>query len=235
MNRPALLLLHGALGARDQCAALAPLLAHTFDVHTVEFEGHGATPLRNRPFSMEGFAENVRDYLQQHAIARAYFFGYSMGGYVACALARTHPELVAGIATLGTKFYWDPETAARETARMDPQKIAAKVPHFARALAARHPAAGWEAVLARTRDLLLGLGEQGGLRPADVAGLAPRVRIGLGDRDTTVTLVESVEIYRALPRGELEVHPATPHEFERVSPARLAASLTEFFVDRPLK
>jgi pimeloyl-ACP methyl ester carboxylesterase len=229
MTRPPLILLHGALGARDQFAALAPLLADTFDVHTVEFEGHGTTPLRDRPFSMEGFAENVRDYLQQHAIPRAYFFGYSMGGYVAVTLARSHPDLMAGIATLGTKFHWDPAVAARETGRMDPLKIAAKVPHFAAALAARHPAAGWEAVLIRTRDLLLSLGDQGGLRPADVAALAPRVRIGIGDRDTTVTLTESVEIYRALPHGELEVYPGTPHEFERVSPARLAASLTEFF------
>lgn len=229
MNRPTLLLLHGALGAGDQFAALAPLLADRFDVHSLEFEGHGTTPLRDRPFSMEGFAENVREYLQQHAIPQAYFFGYSMGGYVAVTLACGHPDLVAGIATLGTKFYWDPETAARETGRMDPQKIVAKVPHFAAALAARHPAAGWEAVLAHTRDLLRGLGERGGLRPADVAGLAPRVRIGIGDRDTTVTLAESVEIYQALPHGELEVHPATPHEFERVAPARIAASLTEFF------
>ena len=63
---------------------------------------------------------------------------------MACILARTHPNLVTGIATLGTKFYWDPEVAARETGRLDPQKIAAKVPHFARTLAARHPAAGWE-------------------------------------------------------------------------------------------
>jgi len=33
---------------------------------------------------------------------------------------------------------------------------------------------------------------------------------------------------RALPRGELEVLPATPHPFERVPLARLAWSIGEF-------
>ncbi|HMA36487.1 MAG TPA: alpha/beta fold hydrolase [Chloroflexia bacterium] len=229
MTKPMLVLLHGALGAADQFTALVPLLEGQLDVHCLDFAGHGATPLRVPAFSMEHFAENVRDYLRQHGIARAHLFGYSMGGYVACVLARTDPALVTSLATLGTKFYWDPAGAAREIARLDPQKIAAKVPHFAHALAARHSAAGWEAVLGHTADLLHALGQSGGLRPADVAGLETRVRICLGDRDTTTTLAESQAIYQALPHGELEVLPATPHELERVALARLAYSLIEFF------
>jgi hypothetical protein len=34
---------------------------------------------------------------------------------------------------------------------------------------------------------------------------------------------------RALPNGELEVYPRTPHPFEKVSVDRLARSLIEFF------
>ena len=229
MAKPALLLLHGALGASDQFAPLVPLLSDRFDLHRFDFEGHGAAPLHAPAFSVEGFVENVRAYMQQQGLARAALFGYSMGGYVAAAVALAHPDAVAGIATLGTKFYWDADVAAREVARLDPQKIAAKVPHFARALAARHTASGWEAVLGHTRDLLWSLAQRGGLRTADLAGLTAPVRICVGDRDPTVSLTECAEIYRALPHGELEVLPATPHEFERVAPARLAATLTEFF------
>jgi pimeloyl-ACP methyl ester carboxylesterase len=67
------------------------------------------------------------------------------------------------------------------------------------------------------------------LHPADVAELQQRVRIGIGDRDSTVTLAESVEMAQALPHGELEVLPGTPHPFERVPLPRLAYTLTEFF------
>jgi pimeloyl-ACP methyl ester carboxylesterase len=136
---------------------------------------------------------------------------------------------VESIATLGTKFYWDADIAARETALLDTQKIAAKVPHFARALAERHTAAGWEQVLDNTRELLRSLGQTGGLRPHDVAGIEQRIRVMIGDRDTTVTLAESLDIYKALPRGELEVLPATPHQFEKVPLERLAYTLTQFF------
>jgi pimeloyl-ACP methyl ester carboxylesterase len=229
MERAKLLLLHGALGAKDQFAALVPILAERYEVHTLDFEGHGEAPLGERPFRIEHFAENVLDYVEEHSIKSAHFFGYSMGGYVACTLAKSHPTLVLSVATLGTKYFWDPETAARELGFLDVEKISAKVPHFARALAGRHTAIGWEGVVSRTRDLLWTLGEQGGLRPDDVSELEQRVRIIVGDRDSTVGVAECAEMYRALPRGELEVLPGTRHEIDRVSPERLAYSLMEFF------
>ena len=76
--------------------------------------------------------------------------------------------------------------------------------------------------------IMMGTGT-GGLTAAELAPLEQPVRILIGDRDTTVTLSESVERYRALPHAELEVIPGTPHPLEKVSPARLAQALIEFF------
>jgi pimeloyl-ACP methyl ester carboxylesterase len=224
-----LLLLHGALGSGAQLRPLAGLLEGSFDVHLLDFEGHGAAPLRDRPFRIEHFAENVRDYLDERGIERAGFFGYSMGGYVACTLALSQPEVVEKVATLGTKFYWDEATAERECGFLDPRKIEARVPHFARALAERHSAAGWVEVLARTADLLRDLAKRGGFKPEAASRIGQPVRVMLGDRDSTVTLDETAAIYHALAKGELEVLPATRHEIERVSPERLAYTLREFF------
>jgi pimeloyl-ACP methyl ester carboxylesterase len=213
----------------DQFAALVPLLSERYELHTLDFEGHGNAPAGERPFRIEYIAENVLAYVEAHSIESAHIFGYSMGGYVACTLAMSHTKLVLSVATLGTKFFWDPETAARGVGFLDVEKIRAKVPHFARALAERHSAVGWENVVRRTSDLLRTLGEQGGLRPNQVAGLEQRVRIMVGDRDTTVGIAECAEMYRAFPRGELEVLPGTRHEIDRVSPERLVYSLMEFF------
>src|SRR5207248_7018498 len=96
------------------------------------------------------------------------------------------------------------------------------------ALAERHPD-GWKAVVSRTAEMLTALGETGGFSPASIANIQQQVRIIVGDRDTTVSVAECHEMYRALPNGELEVLPATPHQIEKVSPTRLAASLFEFF------
>jgi len=229
MSKPYLLLLHGALGAKEQFAPLIPLLEDRYNLHTLNFEGHGSAAMKDRPFRMEHFGENVRHYLAEQGIERTHIFGYSMGGYVACTLAVSHPGLMQSIATLGTKYHWDPQTAEREVGFLDPEKIRAKVPRFADALAERHSASGWESVLRQTADLLRSLGETGGLRADTLGRINCRVRIMVGDRDSTVGVPEAHEVYRALPQGELEVMPGTRHELERVEMGSLMASLTDFF------
>lgn len=230
MSKPDLLLLHGALGSLEQFAPLLPLLEDAYNLHMLSFEGHGSSPMKTRPFRIEHFAENVRDYLAEHQIERTHIFGYSMGGFVACSLAVSHTGLVQSISTLGTKFHWDPQAAEREVAFLDPEKIRAKVPRFADALAERHSASGWESVLRETAGLLRALGETGGLRADTLSRTTCRVRVIVGDRDSTVGVLEAHEVYRAIPQGELEVLPGTRHELERVDLGRLAASLRGFFV-----
>lgn len=228
MPKPTLLLLHGALGASDLFAPLLPLLDDRYRVHTLDFEGHGRNAPPTRPVCIEHFVENVVGCMSRLDVERAHVFGYSMGGFVACAAARAHPQRIRSIATLGTIFRWNREVAAREAAFLDPQAIAAKVPRFARALAERHTEAGWERLVHGTRDMLWALAEQGGMTPGELQALPHRVRIMVGDRDPSIDLANSHEIARALPRGELEVLPGTPHPFEKVPLDRLAFSLSEF-------
>lgn len=200
--------------------------------HLLDFEGHGAAGARGRAFRIEHFAENAAAYVEREAAALGgpvRIFGYSMGGYVALHLAAARPALVERVMTLGTKFQWTPEIAARETGMLDPARIREKVPHFARALAERHTAEGWETVLDRTAEMMRSLGEHAPLGAAELGSVGQRVRIAVGDRDATVTLEESAGAYRALPNAELEVLPATPHPLEKVSAIRLVRSLGEFF------
>ena len=224
-----LVLLHGALGDATQLAPLATRLGEGRRVVVIELEGHGATPLRDRPLRIESFADDVIAHLDRQGIARAHVFGYSMGGYVALYLAATSSARIARVATLATKLAWTPEVAARESALLDPVAIRAKVPKFAAALEARHTGAGWEALLAHTGELLHELGARPRVTDELLASVTQPVRIGVGDRDATVTIEECIAAVRRLASGELEVHPRTPHPFEKVSLDRLARSLEEFF------
>lgn len=224
-----LVLLHGALGDAGQLAPLATRLGDGRRVVVIELEGHGATPLRDRPLRIESFADDVIAHLDRQGIGRADIFGYSMGGYVALYLAATSSARIARVATLATKLAWTPEVAARESAMLDPVAIRAKVPRFAAALEARHTGAGWEALLAHTAELLHELGARPRVSEALLASVTQPVRIGVGDRDATVTIEECAAAVRQLAIGELEVHPRTPHAFEKVSLDRLARSLEEFF------
>lgn len=209
---------------------VADALRPHFTVHQLNFEGHAGAPSRGRPFRVKHFVENVLDFMRQERIERANVFGYSMGGYVALSLALSHPERVDRIATLGTKFRWDPATATRESARLDPAAIRTKVPRFADALAARHEAAGgWEAVLARTADFLRDLGEHPVLRDENLTRIPHPVRVIVGDRDNTVSVEESEGVAALLSSGSVVTLEDTPHPIEQVPVEVLAATLREFF------
>ena len=177
---------------------------------------------------MAHFVENVCDVMDRSAIDRASLFGYSMGGYVALCLAASRPDRVERIMTLGTRFRWTPEGAAREGAMLDPRRMEEKVPQFAALLRARHVGAGWEDVLDRTREMMAALGAGPELTDATLGSIDIPARIAVGDRDGTVSVEESAEIARVLPRGELEVLLNTPHPFEKIDAARLAESIAAF-------
>ena len=54
-----LILLHGAIGAKDQLQVLADELSNEFIVHNLGFIGHGGEPLPREAFSIELFANVI--------------------------------------------------------------------------------------------------------------------------------------------------------------------------------
>jgi pimeloyl-ACP methyl ester carboxylesterase len=113
-----LLLLHGAIGSKNQLQGLAGSLAGAFHLYSIDFSGHGGQEIE-REFSIEYFADQIRQWLRENAINKINIFGYSMGGYVAMYLAAHHPELVDGIITLATKYEWTEEISAKEASMLN--------------------------------------------------------------------------------------------------------------------
>ena len=216
-----LILLHGALGSRTQLTGLAEQLVPHYDLHALDFPGHGGTSA-TEAFSIPYFARYVQQYCSEKGLDRFTLFGYSMGGYVALYLARQQPHLVVRVITLATKFHWDEATAAREVKMLQPMVIEQKVPQFAKALRERHAPADWTEVLHQTAALLQGLGQQNALTLEDYQSITCPTLLMLGDRDKMVTLEETVAFYRQLPKGQLAVLPNTPHPLEAVAVDRLA-------------
>ena len=84
-------------------------------------------------------------------------------------------------------------------------------------------------MLARTADLMRGLGAEPLVDAAGLARITARIRLMVGDRDLVVTVDETVRGARALASGELAVLPGTPHPLEQVYVPLLAALLVDFF------
>lgn len=226
-----LLLLHGALGSKDQFDSLTPKLEEHFEIHTLNFEGHGQAGPTDSAFRIEYFSENVLGYLDEHDIREINIFGYSMGGYVALNLAKEQPESIHKIAILGTILQWNEEIAELESRHLYPEKIKEKVPLFADQLKERH-LYGWEKVVDKTRELVQKLGEIPVIEKDDWQAIKHNIRLHVGDRDTTAGLDKTIEIYRKMDYADLAVLPKTGHPLSEVNQPVLIASLVDFFKEK---
>ena len=230
MTEP-ILLLHGALGSATQFSALKEKLEKGgAQVYTFNFSGHGGLPSSARGFGIEVFAEEVLNFLDSHSLQRVQIFGYSMGGYVALWLAHHYPEKVSSIATLGTKFDWTVGAAEKEVKKLNPEKIAEKVPAFAKVLEQRHHPEDWRMLMNKTANMMIDLGINPLLVPAILKDLKTKTLICLGDTDDMVDRLYSEEVARLLPNANFKILPSTPHLIERTDLTLLTNILTTFFV-----
>ncbi|GAA4309975.1 alpha/beta hydrolase [Nibribacter koreensis] len=225
-----LLLLHGALGAENQFEPLLSLLPDTVPVHSLNLPGHGGAPFSDEaPFTMEAFADQLLQWLQEKNLGPVNVFGYSMGGYVTLEAARQQPQHFGQIFTLATKFAWSPAGAQHEIAKLQPDVVQAKVPQFAEVLRQRHAPQDWRELMRQTAHMMQQLGAQPLLTPETLAQVQVPVRVAVGDRDQMVTLEETVNAYRNLPTAQLQILPNTKHPLEQIHWPLLTQALTHYF------
>ena len=224
------LLLHGALGSAAQFNALRRLFPAEARVYALNFPGHGPqTP--QTPFSMQLFSESILNFMDENNLPVANIFGYSMGGYVALHLAAGHPERVGQVVTLGTKLDWTPEVAAGMNRMFDPEKIEAKVPKFAEALAASH--ADWKSLCRYTAAFLEDLGNGKGIQEVSFVRIACPVTIGWGTEDNVVTAAESRHVAGLVPNGKFVELEGARHQIELVDVNLLHKFLIMLPIFRP--
>lgn len=224
-----LLILHGALGSAEQMQPLAKLMEEKYNVHVLDFEGHGYRPVPAVGYSIQHFATNVLQWMKDNEIKKINILGYSMGGYVGMYLARYHPERVQKLVAFATKWQWTPKTSEKEIAMLNPDTIMQKIPHFATILQQRHKATDWKLMLQLTANMMMVLGNKPALSGKDIATISTEVLLGLGDKDSMVTLEETVKVYRKLQNAQFAVLPNCPHPIEKI-PLQSLKQLVENFI-----
>jgi len=222
-----LLLLHGALGSKNQFDELKEILQKNFEVFAMNFEGHGGLPVENK-FSIDLFSNNVLAFLKENNLEKIDVFGYSMGGYVAMNLAVNHPTLISKIITLGTKFNWTSEGVEKEVQLLNPGIIEVKVPKFAHQLAEIHSDDNWKIVMQRTADMMYGLGNGKKIQLHQLEKVKQDVLITVGGKDVMVTIEESESVAEVLVNGELLVIDEFQHPIEKVDKQKLASIIYNF-------
>ena len=89
-----LILLHGNGEDRSYFVHQIPAFSQHFCVIAVDTRGHGQSPRGGAPFTLEQFALDLRDFMDEHEIQRAHILGFSDGANIAMLFAMRFPQRV---------------------------------------------------------------------------------------------------------------------------------------------
>jgi len=222
-----LLLLHGAIGAESQFAALKTYLPE-FELYSFNFSGHGGKSFSNS-FSIEGFADELKEYVIMNNLQGIDVFGYSMGGYVALYLTTKHPNLINSIFTLGTMLNFDRIIIHNVTNKLDPDLIISKVPKFAEILKKRHHPNEWKELLFKTNIMMNNLSQNIPISENSFKSLENKIMFAIGDRDDTADVLSTINTFRIVRNSQLLIIPNCQHPIEKIDKERLSYEISIFF------
>ena len=112
-----IVLLHGFPLDKRMWQQQAEDLSAEHRVIAPDLRGHGESQVTPGPYTMELLADDLNAFLDALGLGQVVLGGFSMGGYVAFAFYRKHPEKVASLLLLDTRPQPDSEDAkgGRET------------------------------------------------------------------------------------------------------------------------
>src|SRR6185437_5558270 len=238
MPMPTLVLLHAFPLDREMWRPQMAGLCGAANVVTLDLPGFGAAPV-DEHFNVDSAADRVAAATTGPIVLG----GLSMGGYVALAFARRHPDRLAGLVLADTRA--DPDDVASRTNRdrmidlvreFGPAKVyEAMIPKLVAAetldgrpeviaelkrIARRQSAAGMIGGLKALRD-----------RPDATPGLAKiavPTLILVGEHDSLTPPIMAEGMARLIPRSRLVVIPGAGHLSNLENPAAFNAAIAEF-------
>ncbi len=167
---PAVVLIHGFPYNKSMWDDQVAALSATHRVITYDLRGHGESGATSGPYTMEMLADDLHDLIESLSLGEVALGGFSMGGYVALAFARAHPEHLARLMLLDTRHLPDSEQAKEGRENLAKQVEENGVGGVAEALPARMlteaTVTGRPAVAAKASDMIRAASAEG------VAGVA---------------------------------------------------------------
>lgn len=217
---PALLLVHGGPSDSRRFETLAPVLAKTFTVITVDCRGRGRSTDLDEPYTYAAMADDLISVLDGLKVPKVHVVGWSDGGILGLELAMRYGDRVDRIIAFGANFRAEGvEDKAREWARTLPDswkddgsyaKVAPKPEH-------------WPVMLGRLKQLW----ETHQYTAEQLRAVHAPTLIAAGDHDT-INLDHTIALYRALPNAELLIMPGAGHSLRDQDAVIVTQAIAKF-------
>jgi pimeloyl-ACP methyl ester carboxylesterase len=99
-----LVLLHGNGGDHTYFKHQMDAFAQHYRVIAVDTRGHGESPRGEAPFTLEQFAEDLKEFLDEMGISKCHLLGFSDGGNIALIFALKYPQYLEKLVLNGANL-----------------------------------------------------------------------------------------------------------------------------------
>jgi 3-oxoadipate enol-lactonase len=244
-GEPVLLLVHGFPLSARMWEPQIVAFSDRYRIVAPDLSGFGDSevPPERSAYSIDAYADQVAGLAGGLGLDRVVLIGLSMGGYIALAVARRHPQILAGLVLADTRAEADsPEVKTRRSdqqvflgARKD---VAPLVDGLLDTLLSQRPAAGQE-VAERAGALMHAADANGWIgaleamkqRPdatSGLAGIAVPTLVVVGEDDSITPPAAAEALAEGIPGARLILVPAAGHLANLENPEAFNQALGDF-------
>jgi esterase/lipase len=222
-SKKTIIFLHGAIGCAEDLTPLMGLLKESgYELHSLNFSGHGKSKTQPSEFRIDFFAQELENYILSKNLIDPIVFGYSMGGYVALYhKANFENSRISLIISYGTKFNWTEQVVSKEIQMLDPIHLSEKFPNFVTTLTSKH-GENWKNLLRSTAHMIQNLEKLDGLTREDLSDVNIPVVLILGDQDRMVTSEETHLTGSWLHNSQVKTVSHSKHDLDRANIKEIA-------------
>lgn len=188
-----LVLLHGNGEDGSYFAHQMDYFSQQYRVIAIDTRGHGKSPRGSAPFTLEQFAEDVRETLDSMGISRMILLGFSDGANIALLFALRYPDYVEALILNGGNL--DPKGVKRQV------QLPICLGYALVSLCAR-----FDRKAVPKKELLGLMVTQPHIDPADLSAICCPTLVIAGDRDL-IKETHTRQIHAAIPNAALAIVP----------------------------
>jgi pimeloyl-ACP methyl ester carboxylesterase len=224
-NGEAVLLLHGGLSDTDSFAdVMVEPLQDSFHLFAYDRAGHGRSADQPGSFYFNFQRDEAISFITEVIKQPVHLVGYSDGANIALMVAITRPDLVKSIVSIAANFSPD---GIVDLPEFDPAGISDE---YRAEYAEMSPDAPETLVVKITKMLEIWKVEPN-IDLADIAQINLPTLVMAGD-DDVVKHSHSIELFEALPLGQLAIVPGTSHGLVKEKPEIVTLLIKSFLSDQ---
>ena len=207
-----LILLHGNGGSSKYFKKQIDYFSGDYRVIAIDTRGHGKSPRGEKPFTIEQFAQDLKDFMTEKKIGKAKLLGFSDGGNIALSFALKYQQMIDQMVVCGANIF--PE--GLKSSALLPRAAAYSIHKFF-------------SINGKRTELLDLVINQPKIKPSDLKQIEIPVLVIAGTADM-VREEHTKLIYESLPHSKL-VFIEGGHLLPNMRPKQFNSAVTQFFTD----